>query len=90
MTIKRTEAYKRYLADDGFEAFCIPIKFLEELKSSLEHTRRFTPELSGGPTPWSNKVCTTEGDIEEWLLKHGFWESDEYDGEVVSLIGDRA
>lgn len=73
---QRSQEYKDALAADpeGFEA----IKFLEELKRSLEHTRRFTPELSGGPTPYSNKVARTEGDIEEWLIERGFWVS-EYD-----------
>lgn len=87
---KRTKSYQRLLESEQFEAFCAPIKFLEELKASLEHTRRFTVDMQPRPgDPYANKIARTEGEIEEWLLKHGFWESEDYDGEVTSLIGEQ-
>jgi hypothetical protein len=51
------------------------IEFLERLKASLEHTRRFTPPDK--VTPMSRAMVQAEGDIEEFLILKGYWESTE-------------
>jgi hypothetical protein len=55
-----------------------PVVFLEELKRSLEHTRRFTVDMQPRPgDPYANKVAHTEAEIEAWLIERGYWISDE-------------
>lgn len=45
------------------------IRFLEEIKKKLEHTRRFTMDQSAD--------SRLEGDIEAWLIENGYWTSDD-------------
>lgn len=48
------------------------VALLRRIKSDLMHTRRFsTDDLN----TYRNACTSTEGDVEEWLIGHGFMKS---------------
>ena len=53
------------------------LEMLESLKTRSEHQRRFGGLAGSGLNPDGNFLCQIEGDIEEWLVEHGYWELDE-------------
>ncbi|CAO3459908.1 hypothetical protein [Azospirillum argentinense] len=64
----RTDLYHRATEPDD------AIRLLDSLKRRLEHQRRFGDRH---PQADTNLMTRVEGDIEEWLIDHGYWRSTE-------------
>lgn len=53
------------------------VEMLKSIKSKLMHFRLFGDPLRGGPTPAGNTLVQVEGDVEEWLVQHGYLASED-------------